>query len=136
MKFRARFHSRARSLPIMDIAPPITQSTGLHIEGNWLFLPGRSLAEIEAAALRAAFVRFKGNRAAIGRAMGLSRFSVLRKLARLGLRQPRRVLHLREQDIARAFERLRQAIVTELKIHDSTLARWLNKQGPFAVEEK
>lgn len=104
---------------------------------QWVFLPGRTLADVEADAIRACFERTKGNRQRMIRELGISKSSLLRKLDRLGLRHrvPRLVRALRERDLERAFERHRKQIATELRIHDSTLLRWLNSKAPFAVEE-
>ena len=107
----------------------------LHSETEWLLLPGKTLAEIEAAAIRSAFLRHGGNRTRMRAELKISRMGLLRKLDLLGLRGPRKVRHLREIDIARAFQKHRKAIAAELKIRDSTLMRWLNSKAPFAVEE-
>ena len=48
--------------------------------------PGRTLAELEEAAIRAAHARHGGNRRAIASELGIARSSLLRKLDRLGLR--------------------------------------------------
>jgi transposase len=102
-----------------------------------LSLPGLSLARVEEAAIRAAFVRLNGNRRAMARELRVSRSTLLRKLARYGLRVPRKQKprHLLEEDIARAFEWHRRQLVEDLRIADSTFIRWLNKSAPFAVEE-
>src|SRR4051812_1520591 len=104
---------------------------------QWVFLPGRSLADVEADAIRACFERTKGNRRQMARELGLSKSTLLRKLDRLGLRHrtPRLLRRLREQDLERAFKRHRRQIAMELRIQDSTLLRWLNSKAPFAVEE-
>ena len=102
-----------------------------------IVLPGRTLAEVEEAAIRAAFVRHNGRRRPMMRELQISKMTILRKLSKLGLRtsgkpRPR---HLQEADIARAFQRHRHEIAAEVKISDSTLIRWINKCAPFAVEE-
>ncbi len=53
---------------------------------DWVNLRGRTLEEIEALAIRAAFARHRGNRRAIMAELGLSKSSLLRKLDQLGLR--------------------------------------------------
>jgi transcriptional regulator with PAS, ATPase and Fis domain len=102
-----------------------------------IVLPVRTLAQVEEAAIRSAFARLNGNRVRIMRELRISKSALLRKLAKLGLRTPRkeRPRHLQEADITRAFERHRREIAAELRIHDSTLIRWINKSAPFAVEE-
>jgi len=102
-----------------------------------ILLPGRSLAQIEDAAIRSAFSRFNGHRGKMRRELRISKSSLLRKLAKLGLRTTRkqRPRHLQEEDIARAFEKHRRQIAEELGIADSTFIRWLNKSAPFRVDE-
>lgn len=100
-------------------------------------LPGRTLAEVEEAAIRAAFVRHNGRRRPMMRELQISKMTILRKLSKLGLRaagKPK-VRHFQEADVARAFQRHRHDIAAELKISDPTLIRWINKCAPFAVEE-
>jgi hypothetical protein len=99
----------------------------------WLY--GLTLAEIEEAAIRAAFLRWKGNRRRMRLELGLSKSSLLRKLVRFGLRGRRKRRHLTESDLADCFQRHRKAIAVELRIADSTFIRWLNSKTPFAVEE-
>ena|SRR5713226_1707707 len=103
-------------------------------ETDWLILPGKTFAEIEAAAIRSSFLRHNGNQRAMRAELQCSRSTLHRKLAKLGLRR-RRVRHLTEADLARAFHKHRHSIAAELNIHDSTLIRWINKRAPFAVEE-
>lgn len=49
-------------------------------------LPGLTLAQIEAGAIRDALDRHKGNRAAVSKELGIARSSLLRKTDELGLR--------------------------------------------------
>ena len=104
---------------------------------QWVFLPGRTLAQIEAEAIRACFRRTNGNRKRMVRELGIVKSTLMRKLAQLGLREtaPRLKRRLREQDLERAFARFRREAAIDLRIHDSTLMRWLNTKAPFAVEE-
>jgi len=51
-------------------------------------LRGRTLEQIEALAIRAAWERHGGQRGAMARELGIARSSLLRKLDELGLRQP------------------------------------------------
>ena len=96
---------------------------------------GRSLAEVELAAIRSSYERNAGDRTKMMAELQRSRMTLLRKLTKLGLRHPRKPRHLREADLARAFQRHRKLIAVELGISDSTLANWLNKRAPFAAEE-
>src|SRR3954463_5473035 len=98
-------------------------------------LPGRSLASLEEAAIRSAFVRLKGNRRRMITELRISKSQLLRKLLKLGLRGKQAPRHLQEADLARAFAWHRKAICAELHIADSTLVRWLNNSAPFRVEE-
>jgi two-component system, NtrC family, response regulator HydG len=50
-------------------------------------LRGRTLAELEAIAIRSAWERHRGHRVAIARELGIARSSLLRKLDELGLRE-------------------------------------------------
>ena|ERR1700674_2541150 len=109
----------------------------LRADTEWVVLPGKTIAQIEEAAIRSSFARLSGNRLRMMRELRISKSTLLRKLAHLGLRatQKQRPRHLQEQDIARAFARHRAQIEEELKISDSTFVRWLNSKAPFAVEE-
>ena len=107
----------------------------LRSETEWVVLPGKTLAQIEEAAIRSAHVRHGGNHTRMRRELAISKMALLRKLDRLGLRKPLRPRHLTEADLARAFYEHRRSIAAELKIHDSTFIRWLNTRAPFAVEE-
>src|SRR4051794_25209670 len=104
MTRRACLHSPARGRMLTQRA-------------QWVFLPGRSLADVEAEAIRACFERTKGNRRRMARELGISRSSLLRKLDRLGLRQraPHLLRRLRERDLERVFDRHRRQIVAELR---------------------
>jgi len=102
---------------------------------EWVVLPGKTLAQIEDAAVRAAHARHNGIHARMQRELGISKMGLLRKLDKLGLRTPRRTRYLTEADLARAFHKHRMSIAAELRIQDSTFIRWLNTRAPFAVEE-
>jgi transcriptional regulator with PAS, ATPase and Fis domain len=103
---------------------------------DWIMLRGRTLAQIEAAAVRSSYLRNKGCVSAMRRELGLARTTIWRKLRRLGLgKTGPRVRHLREIDIARAFQRHRKAIAKELQISDSTLVTWLNRVSPLTPDE-
>src|SRR6266481_4511470 len=93
-------------------------------------LPGRTLADVEEAAIRSAFARFGGHRPRMMRELRISKSGLLRKLSKLGLRTARTPRHRQEADIARAFMRHRREIAAELRIADSTFIRWLNKSAP------
>ena len=54
--------------------------------GDVVELRGRTLEELEAIAIRAAFDRHRGHRRAIIAELGISRSNLLRKLDQLGLR--------------------------------------------------
>jgi DNA-binding NtrC family response regulator len=54
---------------------------------DWIDLRGRTLADLEALAIRASWQRHSGNRKAMMRELGLSKSSLLRKLDGLGLRK-------------------------------------------------
>lgn len=102
----------------------------------WTWFPGKTLREIEQAAIRSAYFRHGGNRMRMMRELGIAKSTLMRHLRRLGLASPRasQVRHLREIDIARAFQKHRGAIVAELKIKDSTLMGWLEKRLPALLE--
>jgi len=107
----------------------------LRHDTDWIVLPGRSLAEIEALAIRAAFFRHNGDLRKMRGELRISKSSLWRKLTKLGLHRRRDGRRLTEGDLARAFFRHCQSIAVELSIHDSTLLKWINKRAPFAVEE-
>ena len=117
-------------------APPDIPKILISTNRDWGVLRGRTLPQIEAAAVRSSYLRNKGVVAHTRKELGIARTTLWRKLGRLGLRNSRpRVRHLREADIARAFQRHRKAIAKELMISDSTLVRWLNKMVPLAPED-
>src|SRR4051794_22561738 len=102
-----------------------------------LLLPaGLTLAEVEAAMIRASFARNGGIRCRVSAELQISKSSLLRKLTKLGLRTPRKPRHLQEADIARSFRRHRRRLVAELGILDATFVRWLNKNAPFEPLEE
>jgi hypothetical protein len=108
----------------------------IRIDIDWLAIPGKTLLEIETAAIRSSFVRHNGNRTKMRHELQMSRTNLLVKLDRLGLRKtrvPRRCL--KEPAIARAFWRHCQTITAELNIQDTTLLKWINRHAPFAIEE-
>jgi transcriptional regulator with PAS, ATPase and Fis domain len=114
--------------------PPDIPKLLISANRDWIMLRGRTLAQIEAAAVRSSYLRHKGVQWRVREELGVSRSTIKRKLARLGLRKSK-VRHLREIDIARVFRRHRKAIAKELMISDSTLVRWLNKVVPLTPED-
>jgi transcriptional regulator with PAS, ATPase and Fis domain len=108
----------------------------LRPETEWLILPGKTLAEIETAAIRSSFIRHNGNRRKMLNELQCARSTLYRKLAKLGLRRRRDGRRLIETDLARAFYKHCESIAAELNIYDSTLLKWINKHAPFGVEDK
>ena len=98
----------------------------------FILLPGKSLRGIVQAAVVSSFQRHRGNRGRMLRELGISKSALLRHLLRLGLRETPlgTTRHLREIDIALAFQRHRGAITAELRISDSALMRWIEKRLP------
>lgn len=105
-------------------------------ELTWVVLAGKSLVEVEEAAIRAAFIRHHGNRTKIRAELRIGKMSLLRRLDMMGLRNRPTPRHLTEKAISLAFFRHCRDIMRELKISDSTLMRWINAKAPFTVEEK
>jgi hypothetical protein len=101
-------------------------------------LNGKTLAEVEAAAIRSAFFRLRGSRAQMRKELGISKSALLAKLDRLGLRnQKLYVSHrLTERAIALAFFKHCHAIMREVRISERTLMQWINSRAPFAIQEK
>lgn len=106
-------------------------------ETSWVVLPGKTLAEIEIAAIRSSFLRQNGNRRKMRAELGISKSNLLRKMDQLGLRK-RQVIQWRltEAMLSTAFERHCSTIAVELNIKASTLTKWINARAPFQVEEK
>jgi transcriptional regulator with PAS, ATPase and Fis domain len=116
-------------------SPPDIPRFQLSVNRDWIMLRGRTLAQIEALAIRSSFARNKGVVMRIKRELEIARSTLYRKLDLLGLHKGRPPRHLRNADIARCVLNHRKAIAKELKIADSTLIRWLNKRAPFRHEE-
>lgn len=116
-----------------ELEPPPLPKLLIAANRDWIMLRGRTLGQIEAAAVRSSYLRNNGNVSAMRRELGLAKTTIYRRLRRLGLcRNGPRVRHLRESDIAQAFQRHRRAILKELQISDSTLLAWLAKVSPLA----
>jgi len=78
---------RAASLRFGSGAPaPRPRETPASPGADVVELRGRTLEELEAIAIRAAFDRHRGHRRAIIAELGISRSNLLRKLDQLGLR--------------------------------------------------
>jgi hypothetical protein len=95
--------------------PPAANILLTSRERDWVFTRGKTLEQIEGEAIRSAFFRHKGNRKAMQSELRIGRTTLKAKLAKLGLRTPRRVRHLTEVDLLRAFLKHRKAIATELR---------------------
>ena len=54
-------------------------------DADWILLRGRTIRELEAIAIHAAFIRHSGKRRAIMKELGLSKSTLLRRLDALGL---------------------------------------------------
>ncbi len=77
---------RASALRIEDGSPQRLDDGDAPLQSELVDLRGKTLEQLEAAAIRAAWERHRGLRGAIARELGIARSSLLRKLDELGLR--------------------------------------------------
>jgi len=78
---------RGEALRIEDVAQPSSAPAAGASERDVVDLRGRTLAQLEALAIRSAWERHRGHRVAMARELGIARSSLLRKLDELGLRE-------------------------------------------------
>ena len=97
---------------------------------QWIAFTGKTLREVERAAIWAAFVRCGGNRAHMMLELGIAKSTLVRHLFRMGIRRGQKPLRrgARDIEIARSFQKHRSMITTELKIPDRRLMEWLESR--------
>jgi len=78
---------RGEALRIEDVAQASSAPAAGASERDVVDLRGRTLAQLEALAIRSAWERHRGHRVAMARELGIARSSLLRKLDELGLRE-------------------------------------------------
>ena len=97
---------------------------------QWIAFVGKTLREIERAAILAAFIRLGGDRRRMAIELGIAKTTLIRHLLRMGIRRGQKPLRrgARDIEIARSFQKHRLLIATELKIPDRRLMEWLESR--------